>query len=101
YQIAVSMWTQAGEASLGNSNAVVTIVDNDSPNGRLNFTATNYTVAENGGMAQVTVRRSGGNLGTLSVYYATSNGTAHAGTDYTGATNILTWNPGDVDPKTI
>ena len=32
---------------------------------------------------------------------ATTNGTALAGTDYTGSTNLLTWNSGDVTPRTV
>src|SRR4029077_5119136 len=60
-----------------------------------------YATNENAGAAIITVNRSGGSQGTLAAYYATSNGTAIAGTDYTGVTNSLVWNPGDITPKTF
>src|SRR5205814_1857739 len=97
----VNLFSVTGGGRLGVTNATVTIIDNDSPNGRLNFTAATYTNLENSGSAAITVKRSGGSLGSLSVYYATSNGTAIAGTDYSGVTNVLTWNPGDNTPKTF
>ena len=91
----------SGGATLGATNAVLTIIDNDSPNGRLNFSSANYATNENAGAALVTINRTGGSQGTLAVYFATSNGTAVAGSDYIGVTNVLTWNPGDIAPKTI
>jgi uncharacterized delta-60 repeat protein/uncharacterized repeat protein (TIGR01451 family) len=97
----VNLFGVTGGGKLGLTNAVVTIIDNDSPNGRLNLSAATYTNAENAGSALITVKRSGGSLGTLSVYYATTNGTARAGIDYVGVTNLLTWNPGDNTPKTF
>jgi uncharacterized repeat protein (TIGR01451 family)/uncharacterized delta-60 repeat protein len=90
-----------GGATLGVSNAVITIVDNDSPNGRLNFSSATYSTNENAGVATITVNRSGGSQGLLSVIYASSNGTAVAGVDYTSVSNVLTWNPNDVTPKTF
>jgi len=61
-----------GGGRLGVTNAVVTIIDNDSPNGRLNFSAATYTNLETPGQLIMSVVP--GSLGTLSVYYATSNG---------------------------
>ena len=96
--INLTLFNVTGGATLGLSNAVITIVDNDSPNGRVNFSSPTYTTNENGTAATITVNRSGGSQGTLAVYYATSNGTAVAGTDYAGVTNTLVWNPGDIAP---
>jgi len=46
-----------------------------------------------GGNIVVTVQRSGASDKTSTVAYATSNGTASAGTDYTAASGTLTFNP--------
>jgi len=99
--INISLFNVTGGASLGLSNAVVTIVDNDSPNGRVNFSSPTYTTNENGTAATITVNRSGGSQGTLAVNFATSDGTAVSGTDYTGVTNVLSWNPGDISPTNV
>ena len=48
-----------------------------------------YSVAENGGTVTVTVDRVGGSVGAVSVDYATADGTATAGLDYTAAS----WHP--------
>jgi uncharacterized repeat protein (TIGR01451 family)/uncharacterized delta-60 repeat protein len=97
----LSLFNSTGGANLGISNAVLTIIDDNSPNGRLNFSAAAYATNENAGAAIITVNRSGGSAGTLAVNYSTSDGTAHSGADYYGVTNILTWNPGDITPKTF
>jgi uncharacterized repeat protein (TIGR01451 family)/uncharacterized delta-60 repeat protein len=99
--INISLFNATGGASLGMTNAVITIIDNDSPNGRVNFSSPTYTTNENGTVATITVNRSGGSQGTLAVNFATSDGTAVSGTDYTGVTNVLSWNPGDISPTNV
>jgi len=69
--------------------------------GRFGFSATAYTVAENGGSATITVQRSGGSAGAVSVNYATANGTATAGSDYTASSGTLNWADGDTAAKTF
>src|SRR5262249_17650725 len=56
--------------------------------------------AETVGSAVITVQRGGGDTGLVTVDYATSDGTARAGTDYTAASGTLTFNPGE-DIKTF
>lgn len=90
-----------GGASLGLSNAVVTIVDNDTPGGKLNFSAVNFSTNENAGAAIISVARSGSSIGTLTVYVSATNGTATGGSDFTPVTNVLNWSSGDVTPKTF
>ena len=47
-------------------------------------------------MVTITAKRSGGSLGgPVTVHYATSNGTATAGSDYTAASGTLTFGPGE------
>jgi uncharacterized delta-60 repeat protein len=63
--------------------------------GSLQFSAPTFNAAENGGTATVTVTRLNGNDGTVMVNYATSDGTAVAGTDYTATSGTLTFSPTD------
>jgi len=90
----------SGNASFGLTNALVRII-NPNFQGYLNFTTNYYTANLSAGTIMVTVTRTVGSEGTLTVQYATADGTAVNGTDYTGSTNTLTWNNGDVSPRTI
>lgn len=49
----------------------------------------------------LTVSRTGGTLGPVSVNYITLAGSATAGTDYTTTSGVLSWADGDATPKTI
>src|SRR5205085_9591379 len=77
--------------------------------GTVQFSAPTYSVAENvaGGLATITVTRTGGASGAASVDYATSNGTATGGAsctngvDYVNANGTLNWADGDGAPKTF
>ena len=64
------------------------------PQGRLQFSAATYNVSEAGGMAIITVIRTGGSTDAVSVSFATSDGTAHDGTDYTGNSGVLNFADG-------
>jgi hypothetical protein len=67
----------------------------------LQFSSAAYNVSESGVSATITVTRTGNSDGAVSVNYATSNGTATAGSDYTAATSTLSWNSGDTTDKTF
>ena len=56
----------------------------------LQFSQTNYMVTE-GGTTTITVTRTGGTHGGVTVQYATSDGTATVGTDYTATAGTLTF----------
>ncbi len=71
------------------------------PPGSMQFSASAYTVNENGGTVTITVPRTGGSHGAASVNYATSNGTATAGSDYTDRSGTLNWEDGDAASKTF
>ncbi|MBX6313452.1 MAG: right-handed parallel beta-helix repeat-containing protein [Isosphaeraceae bacterium] len=62
--------------------------------GTFTFSAPTYTVSESGPVATITVTRTGGRGGTVSVHVATSDGTATAGMDYIPAALTLTFAPG-------
>jgi hypothetical protein len=59
--------------------------------GTLRFSNSAYSVNESAGFKAITVTRVAGDVGVVSVSYATSNGTAVAGTDYTATIGTLTW----------
>ena len=86
--------------TFGLSNAVVRLI-NPNYQGYLTLSATNYNGLESSGYVTFIVDRTSGSQGTLTIQYATVNGTALSGTDYIGATNTLVWNNGDVSPRTI
>ena len=92
------------------SNAVnATILDgtgagliiNDDAAGSIQFSAPTYTIAEDGVSATITATRTAGNDGAVSVDYATSDGSAIAGSDYTATSGTLNWSDGDAADKTF
>ncbi|MGH3372676.1 MAG: Calx-beta domain-containing protein, partial [Nocardioidaceae bacterium] len=88
----LSLNTPGGGAILGpRSTALLRIVDDELT---FRFTASNFTVAEGGGSAVVTVERTGTSAGNVTVDYATGNGTATAGSDYTATSGTLIFSPG-------
>ena len=98
----LALSSPTGGATLGSpSTAVLTITDNDAaPAGTLQFSAATYSVAENGGNATITITRTGGSAGAVGVSFATSNGTATAGPDYTAVSQtvqLCQWRHGQQD----
>jgi len=73
----------------------------ESVNGRLEFTSNTMTANQVDGQALITVRRRDGSTGAASVHYATSNGTAISGTDYTAASGTLNWSAAEISDKTF
>ncbi len=63
--------------------------------GAFNFSSGSYAAGEAAGSVLVTVTRSGGSDGAVSVSFATSDGTALAGVDYTATAVVLSWVAGD------
>lgn len=63
--------------------------------GSAQFDFNSFFVIEDVGMATITVRRVGGSAGNLSVEYATANGTAIAGQDYTATSGTLNFVNGE------
>lgn len=69
--------------------------------GTLQFSAANYSVDESGGSATITVTRTDGSEGAISVDYSTSDGTAIADSDYTLSIGTLSFADGDLTPQTF
>jgi hypothetical protein len=68
--------------------------------GTINFTAGYFQVVA-GNLATVTVERSGGHAGAVSVQYSTGDGSGVAGTDYTPASGTLAWGPDEQGSKSF
>src|SRR5262249_19504704 len=62
--------------------------------GALQFSSAASNVAENAGKATITVTRTGGSDGPVTVKYATSDGTGKAGTNYTATSGTLSFAAG-------
>src|SRR5262249_9984130 len=98
YDLGVNYWTRPGGTNFNvtpprrytweyknSPNFSWTLTGTDAPGqaGMLHFSAPSLSVVENQPTATITVTRSNGSSGSVSVNYATSNGTATAGSDYT------------------
>ena len=78
------------------------LASNETPNaGSLQFSQATYSVNEGAGSATITVSRTDGSDGAVSVNYAISNGTATSGNDYLDDSGTLNWNDGDNSNKII
>jgi len=97
----LSLLTPSGGATLGLSNAILTVVNNQYTPGHLGFSLANYTVNENGGSAVITVNRLGGSTGTLGVTFRTQDLTATNGVNYVGTSTNLLWDTGDATSRNI
>ena len=93
--LSVLLSNPTGGATLGTpSTATLTIVDDDVP-GTVSFSAPTYTVLEGAGLAIVTVKRSGGAAGGVTIDFTTADGSATGGLDYTPVSGTLSFGPGD------
>ena len=86
-----------GSVAFGLSNAVLRLI-NPSFQGYLTLSTNIYYGSESAGFISFVVNRVTGSAGTITVQYATTNGTALNGVDYMGSTNTLLWNSGDSSP---
>ena len=71
------------------------------PAASLALSASSYSVAQSAGSLSILVNRSGSSTAAASVNYATVNGTATAGSQYTAKSGTLTWAAGDSTAKSI
>ncbi|UCH25742.1 MAG: hypothetical protein JSV66_17750, partial [Trueperaceae bacterium] len=99
----VSLTNATNGASIGTGTSGVTITDNDQPPvpGTLALSSAAYTFDEGVGDAGITVTRSGGSDGAVSVTFYTRSGGAKAGKDYTATTVTVSWADGESGVKTV
>jgi hypothetical protein len=69
--------------------------------GVVQLTSNSYQTCETCGSVNVIVTRMGSTNSAATVNYATSDITAHAGIDYSGVTNSLSWTPNDNTTRTV
>ena len=102
----INLSNVSGGATLGSDNsALITIIENDPvPSaGSVQFNAVGYIADENipGGEITITVTRTGGSFGDISVDYATADGSANAASDYSAVNGTLIFADGDTSNKTF
>ncbi|HEY5914947.1 MAG TPA: Calx-beta domain-containing protein [Verrucomicrobiae bacterium] len=90
-----------GAALSVNSTASLRVQETDVRPGVIGFSAAGFSVNENGTNAVITITRTNGSTGAVSVRFATTNGTAVAGIDYVGVTNTVTFRDGEVITNTF
>jgi uncharacterized repeat protein (TIGR01451 family) len=86
--------TNPTNAPILDGQGIGTIIDDD-PGGTLQFSASTYSANESVGLATITINRTGSTLGTITVNFTTSNGTASSGSDYGLSAGTLTFAPGE------
>lgn len=92
-KVKLTLSNAGGGALLGvRDTADLNINDND-VGGSIQFSAATYSASENAVTATITVKRSGGSAGNVTVQYATSDGTAHDPADYQSVTGTVTFGP--------
>jgi CSLREA domain-containing protein len=84
----VTLSSPMGAVLGANPSATVTITDNDAAP-TVQFSAATYNVSEGAATATVTVTKTGATEVSATVHYATSDGSATAGSDYTSASGDL------------
>lgn len=90
----------AGLLVEGASSAQVIIEDDDDP-GAVRFSTPTLSASEGIGSINVSVLRVAGTRGDVTINYATTSGSASAGSDFSAASGTLTWPDGDNTDKTI
>jgi hypothetical protein len=75
------------------SSAQIVIRDNDSP---IRFGSPSFTVREDGQIATITVMRTSGTAGGVTIDFSTSNGTATAWEDYIPTTGTIEFGEGEM-----
>jgi YVTN family beta-propeller protein len=103
--LTITLSNPTGDATLGTQNPItVTIVDDEAAPppepGTVQFSSNTYSAEEGDSTVNITVSRTKGSEGLISVQYLV-NGTAFLGKDYTGGSGSITWSDGDDADKTL
>lgn len=102
-----------GDAQLhpGKGAAIIQIIDasednpgdgeDDAGPGELRFEDDEFQVIEDAGVAVIRVERHDGSEGAVSAVVSTADGSAVDGEDYEGVSQVVSWDDGDDDDKTV
>ncbi len=82
------------------SQVTVTIEPSDDPFGSITLTSSSYSANE-GGMARITLSRTGGTLGVATATYTTSDGTATSPADYQQASGSVQFAAGETSTSVL
>ncbi len=102
YTLKVAVKDSIGSSTPVNSTLAVTVIAQ--PPGTLAFSSPTYSQLEGdvgSTTATINVTRTVGFNGAVSVGYATANGTALAGSDYTATSGTLSWANGEATSKSF
>lgn len=91
--VTITLSAVVGDTLGTDSTATLNITDYEQ--GTLQFSAATYTVAENAGTASIAVERINGSNGTVTVNFATVNGTATSPAFFTATTGTLSFAEGE------
>jgi hypothetical protein len=100
FSVSLSDPASATVGSMATTTVTVTGGDTSAA-GNLHFSASTFTAQQSSGSVKVSVSRAGGSTGAVSVNYATKNGTAVAGSDYTAESGTLSWADSDSADREI
>ncbi|MHC5537246.1 Calx-beta domain-containing protein [Singulisphaera rosea] len=92
--ISTTISSSAFDPDTGN-NLATEAVNVMQPPGTLQFSAPTFSVGDNGGVAVITVTRTDGTQGTVSVNYWSDGGSAASGPDYQAVSGTLVFGPGE------
>jgi len=79
---------------LAGGTATVGVYANAASPGSIEFSQANFIYDENAGKATITLNRLGGSQGSVSVHFATSEGSSHASGDYTPLSGAISFASG-------
>lgn len=85
----------------GQGMSGVVVVQDEANEGSVAFASTAFTTLESSTQAMVTVRRTGGSDGVVSIDYSTFDGDAQAGQDYEATTGSISWQDGESGDKSF
>ena len=83
----------------GQTNAVLTIIDNEFGPGQIGFASSVFTVGESAGNFDITLIRTNGSEGFVNVDFSLVDGTAVRGVHYNGINLSTNWPDGDSNPR--
>ena len=89
------------DANLASARTATVNITTATSAGNLVVASPSYSIPVTGNTVNVSVQRTGGASGVVSVEHSTVDGTAIAGTNYMASSGTLVWADGDVTPKTF